>query len=64
MPPLYWALDIRLVPPYALPLSAGETADLSRDAAKGPEGSAGGATWQQNMATKIVYGPMPPPNKT
>ncbi|KAF5835601.1 hypothetical protein DUNSADRAFT_7149 [Dunaliella salina] len=65
MPPQIWALDIRLVPPYA-PIHPADDAALAEKleagAADGRRGwNAGGTPFLQSTAARRVYGPVPPP---
>eukprot|EP00983_Pelagomonas_calceolata_P075531 1153054-Pelagomonas_calceolata.AAC.2 len=65
MPPQFWALDVRLVPPYALTLPSEEAAMAGKlEAGAVDERSAwgaGGIPLLQSTAARRVYGPVPPP---
>ena len=73
MPPQFWALDVRKVAPYSLPMVSKQEGDLDAFAEErlgvGQPGTTAGSpsmsgvatSWQQSTAARRVYGPVPPP---
>jgi hypothetical protein len=63
MPPQFWALNVRLVPPYALEdqqANNGAGVDNNEDRPVDAD-STREAEWQMSTAARRVYGPVPPP---